>query len=649
MIRLGLTSKLSILFACIGVIASGSTGYYTYRANRAMLAQEAQHSLLMSTHLLAQRFTSALADVAADALVLAQLPSSVRIARGDSRTPAPRARLEQVYRSFMANHPEYLQIRLIEREHFGLERIRVDRDARGIVVLPERAFQEKGQFSYVFDTLATAPGHIYVSPIAINHETGSHAAEGVPILRVGTPVVDARGQTVGALVVDIELSRVFERLERDLPEDYAVYLANEWGDFLVHPDPSQTFGFDRGRRVLMQDSFPATRALFDGARTNVSLSDLAQGDASAGRMHAFVRTPFGSDEGNRFVVLGLARPLSDVLTPANRLGDRIVRMVLVSSVFAGILAILFARAITRPLHALARAATHVFDEPASERLPVARTDEIGVLARCFDAMRVEIRTQVAMLRAKQRELAHLAGHDPLTGLPNRMLFMERLDAAIRHAAAVDAALAVMFVDLNRFKQINDEHGHSVGDRMLALVAKRLSQVLRSGDMVARLGGDEFVVLISDLRSPAVIADVASRIQRVMADELELGERRMAVGASIGVSEYPADGASAEELLMKADAAMYAAKASGQSACVRYRELLGAIQPAEARAAADVSAPADASAAHDASAADDATAQDDGTVAGERDVPATRDGAAVARIGAMLTRLDDVRGARRDGN
>ncbi|OXH87811.1 hypothetical protein CA830_22110, partial [Burkholderia multivorans] len=104
-------------------------------------------------------------------------------------------------------------------------------------------------------------------------------------------------------------------------------------------------------------------------------------------------------------------------------------------------------------------------------------------------------------------------------------------------------------------------------------------------------GDEFVVLISDLRSPAVIADVASRIQRVMADELELGERRMAVGASIGVSEYPADGASAEELLMKADAAMYAAKASGQSACVRYRELLGAIQPAEARAAADVSAPA----------------------------------------------------------
>ncbi|MBC8831725.1 cache domain-containing protein, partial [Escherichia coli] len=71
-------------------------------------------------------------------------------------------------------------------------------------------------------------------PIVINHETGSHAAEGLPILRVGTPVVDTSGRTVGALVVDVELSRVFDRLERDLPDDYAVYLANEWGDFLVH-------------------------------------------------------------------------------------------------------------------------------------------------------------------------------------------------------------------------------------------------------------------------------------------------------------------------------------------------------------------------------------------------------------------------------
>ncbi|WP_321806572.1 diguanylate cyclase domain-containing protein [Burkholderia sp. BCC1993] len=574
MIRLGLTWKLSMLFACIGVIASGTTGYYTYRANRTMLVQEAQHSLLMSTHLLGQRFTTALSDVADDVLVLAQLPASASVVGGEGTDRAPRTRLEQVYYSFMKNHPEYLQIRLIARGDFGLERIRVDRDAHGIVVLPESAFQEKGQFPYVFDTLATAPGHIYLSPIAINHETGSHAAEGLPILHVGTPVVDEGGRVVGALVVDVELTRMFDRLERDLPPDYVVYLANKWGDFLVHPDPSQIFGFDRGRRVLMQDSFPDTRLLFVGARTNVALNGLAQPDAAPGQMFAFVRTPFGNNEGNRFVVLGMARPLSDVLAPAGILGERIIRMVLLMSVAAVILAILFASAITRPLQMLARAATHVFDDPAAERLPVARADEIGVLARCFDSMRVEIRTQVAMLRAKQLELAHLAGHDPLTGLPNRLLFMEHLDAAIRHAAAVREGLAVMFVDLDRFKQINDQHGHAAGDRTLVAVAKRLSLALRSGDMAARLGGDEFIVLISDVRSPAVIGDIASRIQIVMAEELEFGDRHLAVGASIGVSEYPADGASAEELLVKADAAMYAAKGAAQRACVRYQELLG---------------------------------------------------------------------------
>ncbi|TEV69959.1 diguanylate cyclase [Burkholderia cepacia] len=576
MIRLGLTSKLSVLFACIGVIASGTTGYYAYRANRAMLVQEAQHSLLMSTQLLGQRFTTALSDVADDALVLAQMPSCALVSGGDNRDGASRARLEleQVFYSFMRNHPEYLQVRLIAREDFGIERIRVDRDAHGIVVLPDSAFQEKGQFSYVFDTLATAPGHIYLSPIVINHETGTHAAEGLPILRVGTPVVDASGQTVGALVVDVELSRVFDRLERDLPEDYAVYLANEWGDFLVHPDPSQTFGFDRGRRVLMQDRFAVTRALFDSARTNVTLNGLTDPADAPGQMFAFARTPFGHDEGNRFVVLGMGRPLADVLVPAGVLGERIIRMVLVSSLMAVILAILFARAITRPLQTLARAATHVFDDPAAEQLPVGRADEIGVLARCFDSMRVEIRTQVAMLRAKQLELTHLAGHDALTALPNRLLFMEQLDAAIRRAAAMHEGLAVMFVDLDRFKQINDQHGHSAGDRALVAVAKRLSLVLRGGDMVARLGGDEFIVLIADVRSPAVIGDVASRIQLVMAEELEFGDRRMAVGASIGVSEFPADGASAEELLVKADAAMYAAKASAQCAYVRYQELVG---------------------------------------------------------------------------
>ena len=439
---------------------------------------------------------------------------------------APRARLEQVFYSFMRNHPEYLQVRLIARGDFGLERIRVDRDAHGIVVLPDSALQEKGRFSYVFDTLATAPGHICLSPIVINHETGRTRPKGCRSC-AWAPVVDASGQTVGALVVDVELSRVFDRLERDLPEDYTVYLANEWGDFLVHPDPTQTFGFDRGRRVLMQDRFAVTRALFDSARANDTLNGLADPprrrarcSRSCARRSGTTGQPLrrardGASAGGCVVAGGHAwradRPDgAGVELDGGDPRDPV-------------------RACDHAAAANARAATRV--RRSGHRAVAGRAcRQIGVLARCFDSMRVEIRTQVAMLRAKQLELTHLAGHDALTELPNRLLFMEHLDAAIRRAAALHEGLAVMFVDLDRFKQINDQHGHSAGDRTLVAVAKRLSLVLRGGDMVARLGGDEFIVLITDVRSPAVIGDVASRIQRVMDEELEFGDRRVAVGA-----------------------------------------------------------------------------------------------------------------------
>jgi diguanylate cyclase (GGDEF)-like protein len=574
MMRPGLTFKLSVLLACIGVLASGATGYYAYRANRTMLVREAERSLLTSTELLAQRSSVAIGDIASDAQVLATLPSSARVAQSDngSGTNAARDRLAQVFSSFMAHHREYLQIRLITRQHYGLELIRLDRDADRAVRVQESGLQEKGQFAYVFDTLALAPGQIYISPIAVNHEHGAHSAEGRPTLRLGTPVATASGAVVGVVVIDVDLASLLERLQVDLPSGYKVYLANEWGDFLVHPDPSQTFGFDKGRRIFMQDSFPAAKPLFEQSKSAVLLNGLAQPQQAAARILVFIRRPFGTSEGNRFVVLGLSRPLSDALTGANWLGSRIIRMVLISSVLAFVLAVMFARALVQPLQMLAHAATHFFADHTMETLPLRRTDEIGVLARCFDRMCREIKSQMDVLHNKQHELTHLAGHDVLTGLPNRMLFMEKLEAAIQEATASGEQLAVLFVDLDRFKQINDQFGHSVGDDVLIAVAQRLQHVLGSTDMVARLGGDEFVVLINGPRSTGATPGIASRIKDALDDVLLVNERRMTVGASIGISQFPADGTSAGELLLNADAAMYAAKSDGRCSYLRYQDL-----------------------------------------------------------------------------
>jgi diguanylate cyclase (GGDEF)-like protein len=576
MMRPGLTFKLSVLLALIGVLASGTTGYYAYRANRTMLVREAERSLLTSTELLGQRFTVAINDIAADALVLSTMPSVAAVSvsdDGSSPENPMRDRLAQVFASFITQHPEYLQVRLIARNHYGLELICMDRESGGAVRVQESALQEKGQFAYVFDTLALPPGRIYISPITVNHGHGAHLAEGKPTLRVGTPVADAHGDVVGVIVIDVDLASLLRLSQADLPADYQVYLANEWGDFLVHPDPSETFGFDKGRRVFMQDSFTATKPLFEQSSEPVLMNGLKQPKQADGRVFAFVRRPFGESQGNRFIVLGLAKPLQDVLIGANMLGNSIVRMVLIFSAFAIMLAILFARALTRPLHQLADAATHFFSEHTMDSLPLRRTDEIGVLARCFDRMRREIRVQMDELRSKQHELVHLASHDVLTGLPNRMLFMQKLQEAIDVATLRGERLAVLFIDLNRFKQINDQYGHSVGDDVLAIVARRLQHVLYGGDMVARLGGDEFIVLVKGERSADAAPTIAARIVRTLDEELTIGDQPMAVGASIGISQFPADGGSAEELLLNADAAMYAAKSGGSGAWLSYRELI----------------------------------------------------------------------------
>ncbi|SDH34324.1 diguanylate cyclase domain-containing protein [Paraburkholderia phenazinium] len=577
MMRPGLTFKLSLLLACIGVIASGATGYYAYRANRTMLVSEAEQNLLTSTELLGQRFSVAIDDVAADALVLATLPSAAQLAQFDDGSGAnpSRERLAKVFASFMANHPEYLQIRLIARQHYGLELIRFDRNGQSAVRVETNRLQEKGQFAYVFDTLALPPRGIYISPIAVNHEHGAHSAEGKPTLRLATPVAADDGSVVGVMVLDVDLASLLKVLQVDLPRDYQVYLANEWGDFLIHPDASQTFGFDRGRRIFMQDSFPATKPIFEQSKSAVLMNGLVRPQQAAGHVLAFIRRPFGAADGNRFIVLGLSKPLSDVLAGANLLGIRIIRMVLVSSVFAFLLAILFARALTQPLQMLAHAATHFFADHTMGALPLRRTDEIGVLARCFDRMRREIRLQLDVLHSKQHELVHLASHDALTGLPNRMLFAQKLETAIDEAAASGERLAVLFVDLDRFKQINDQFGHTVGDRVLATVARRLQAVLSERDMVARLGGDEFIVLIRGSAATDAAPGIAAGIIDSLNETLLIDGQPLVVGASIGISQYPADGTSVEMLLLNADAAMYAAKSGEHASWLRYEDLLEA--------------------------------------------------------------------------
>lgn len=163
----------------------------------------------------------------------------------------------------------------------------------------------------------------------------------------------------------------------------------------------------------------------------------------------------------------------------------------------------------------------------------------------------------------EQQLEHQANHDELTGLPNRNLLQDRLTQAIAHARRHDTMVAVMFLDLDRFKTINDSLGHSAGDRLIQAVGQRLSTSLREWDTVARRGGDEFVLVIPALASEENAATVARKLFLDLAAPFDCGQREVVVTGSLGIALYPRDGGDAEILLRNADAALYRAKAAGR--------------------------------------------------------------------------------------
>ncbi len=170
----------------------------------------------------------------------------------------------------------------------------------------------------------------------------------------------------------------------------------------------------------------------------------------------------------------------------------------------------------------------------------------------------------AGLRQANEQLAEMAHFDMLTHLPNRVLLGDRLRQAMAHASRRGRALAVAFIDLDGFKEINDAHGHVVGDQMLVAVAKRFKTVLREGDTLARLGGDEFVVVMTDLVDVQDCAPLVRRLLAVGAEPVYLGALTLHVTASIGVTIFPQDSSEAEMLLRHADQAMYTAKQAGKN-------------------------------------------------------------------------------------
>jgi len=281
-----------------------------------------------------------------------------------------------------------------------------------------------------------------------------------------------------------------------------------------------------------------------------------------GEVAAFVRVATGDFPDAHFVVLGLSQTLENVKRESRSLGNDTLQIIMLLSLGAVVLAALVSRAVTGPLRQMAAAVTRFSTERVVNELPSGRNDEIGLLARSLNDMERTIVTNIRELDDSRVALEHLAQHDGLTGLPNRALFDDRLQQALAQARRSRTHIALLFVDLDGFKGVNDSCGHHTGDLLLAVVAQRILSCERAADTAGRIGGDEFVMLLGDVGREADAVAVAEKVRSALEQPFELEGHTVRISASIGVALFPQHGDSEHALSLSADTAMYLAKAGG---------------------------------------------------------------------------------------
>jgi diguanylate cyclase (GGDEF)-like protein len=248
----------------------------------------------------------------------------------------------------------------------------------------------------------------------------------------------------------------------------------------------------------------------------------------------------------------LQASLDHAMAPYASMRDRILALTALVSLLALAAAAWVGRGVARPLSRLARAAERVGQGDYSGELPLHGRDEVGRLGRAFARMREGI-------AEREARIVHQAGHDALTGLPNRTRAAPAIEAAVARHAAGGGSCAVLLLDLDRFKEINDTLGHVFGDQVLVEVAKRLRASVRERDLVVRLGGDEFLLLFEEVDPGHVLARAGGVLQ-ALREPLQLPSTTINLDASMGVVLAPAHGEGAETLMRRADIALYDAKA-----------------------------------------------------------------------------------------
>jgi diguanylate cyclase (GGDEF)-like protein len=418
----------------------------------------------------------------------------------------------------------------------------------GLVVIPEHGkgaiadypplggrrqldFNDRDWFRASRDT-----GSFYVGKPGI----GRASFQGV--VNMSAPIQDAQGHTVAVLmgVTALNMPGFLDAIEKQH--------IGKTGSFLLFSQRDQVIVTATEPELRLKPTpKPGINLLHDKAMTGWRGAGRTVNAFGVETLAAFASVPTAN------WVLVVRMPTAEALSPANRLLESIVRVSIVAGLF---LIIMLAILLTYTFNPLRQSARRMLSMALGETplapLPVHRYDEVGEMVESFNSL-------VARQLEAEKQMTFMAHHDALTGLPNRRSFMIGLRQSMALATRQGSKLALLFVDLDGFKKVNDVHGHKVGDQLLQQVAERLVTVMRESDMLGRLGGDEFVVLSMDCPDQESAAVIATKLLAVLQEPVVIDGIQVTVGASIGIAIFPDQATDIEPFIALADSAMYLAK------------------------------------------------------------------------------------------
>lgn len=523
--RFFITRYFLITFLCIGAVLTGTISVLYNVETEEYLSRiklEEQTNLKIEMEII----TNILKDVVSDLKLLSEQNELAHFIENEDEHY--KNEMAKEYLAFSRQKRKYDQIRFVD--NMGMEKVRIDFNNGTPGIVSDSQLKFKGNRYYFKDTIALNSDEIFVSVFDLNIEKGRIEIPLKPMIRFGTPIFDSNGSTRGIIVLNylgkLLINTIKEASETSLGD---IMLANSDGYWLLSPNANDEWGFmieerkdrkfstnfpDRWQQIISSHKNQIYGDL--GLCTSETIYPVMEGlKSSSGSSQAF------GDSGHSLV--------------ANEYFWKII--------------------------------SHVSKQ-------TLKTGTQGLLVKLFflagtlfllAAIPSWIIAQAIVRRKLRRlELYRSANYDSLTDLPNRSLFLDRLNQNLKQSKRYENKFALLFIDLDGFKSVNDTLGHDAGDELLIKVSERLLGCVREPDTVARLGGDEFTVILSTITTPDDAETVARKFIEKLSVPFTIKDHETQIGASIGISVYPESGDDMEILLKKADDAMFLAKKQGKN-------------------------------------------------------------------------------------